>query len=92
MSAGRMFKYQISDSDMMQADVLMREGAVIRAVAMQGKAICAWAEVPYDVGGEKLESRTFCVVPTGGDLPEPGTYLATIFEGPFVWHVYELTV
>lgn len=23
-------------------------------------------------------------------VPEPGTYVGTIFEGPFVWHVYEV--
>ena len=85
-----MLKYKISDDDFMQTDVLMRKGAVIRAVAMQGSVLCAWAETPMQADSLTVK-RTFCVVPTGGDIPDPGTYLGTVFEGPFVWHIYEVT-
>lgn len=84
--SGRMFKYQVFDGA-----VEMREGAVIRAVGMQNRAIYAWAEVPYDVGGERLAERTLRVVATGRDVPDPGVYLGTVFDGPFVWHIYETT-
>lgn len=86
--SGRMFKYCFAGR---AAVIEMRVGAMIRAVGVQHPGeTCLWAEVPYDVGGEKLESRHLIVVPTGGDLPDPGTYLGTVFDGPFVWHVYEV--
>lgn len=88
MSA-RMLKYKVSSGGLKQEDVLMNEGAVIRAVGMQDGAIYAWAENP---GGEPLNvPRTFRVIGTGWDVPDPGTYLGTVFDGPFVWHVYEAT-
>ena len=87
MSA-RMLKYLISSRTSMQVDVLMNEGAVIRAVGMQDDAIHAWAENP---DGEPLTvTRTFRVIGTGWDVPD-GTYLGTVFDGPYVWHVYEVT-
>lgn len=89
--SGRIFKYKISNDTSMQTTTPMREGALIRAVGMQDNAVHVWAEVPYDVGGERLVPRTFLVVPTGGDIPDPGNYVGTVFEGPFVWHVYEVT-
>jgi hypothetical protein len=85
-----MLKYMISDGTSMQTDVLMREGARIRKVEMQGDKVCAWAETPG--GADPLTERTFCVIGTGMDVPDPGVYLATVFEGPYVWHVYEVTL
>lgn len=89
--SGRIFKYRISSLSSDRAAVPMREAAVIRATGAQRGVIYLWAEVPYDVGGERLTSRTFQVVPTGGDIPDPGTYVGTVFDGPYVWHVYEVT-
>jgi hypothetical protein len=86
---GRMLKYSFTSHT---AAIGMRVGATIRAVGVQQPGeICLWAEVPYDVGGEKLEPRYFDVIPTGGDLPDPGTYVGTVFDGPYVWHIYEVT-
>jgi hypothetical protein len=87
-----MFKYRVSSNTSDQVDVLMREGAVIRAVGIQGHdsshpAIFAWAETP---GGDFTVTRRFRVIGTGFDIPNPGTYLGTVFDGPFVWHVYEV--
>jgi hypothetical protein len=87
MSTRRMLKYQISCNTSQQADVLMPAHAVIRAVGMQNERIYAWAETD-GVGG--AVTRTFCVVPTGGNVPYAGSYLGTVFEGPFVWHMYEV--
>jgi triacylglycerol esterase/lipase EstA (alpha/beta hydrolase family) len=85
----RMLKYRISSNDSAQVVVLTREGAVIRAVGMQGGEIYAWAETPVQAN-PLTDTRTFRVVPTGGDLPDPGAFVGTVFDGPFVWHVYEM--
>ena len=84
----RMLKHRISASREHQTTLTMRAGATIRAVGVQQPGeICLWAEVPFD---SPLEPRTFRVVPTGGDLPDVGNYIGTAFDGPFVWHVYEV--
>jgi hypothetical protein len=37
-----------------------------------------------------MVSRYFIVAPTGGMLPDTElTYLDTVFDGPFVWHIFE---
>jgi len=85
--SGRMLKYKISSDTSDQVGVLMPARAVIRAVGMENHAICAWAETP---GGDPLTvTRTFRVIGTGRYLPD-GTYLGTVFQGPYVWHVYEV--
>jgi hypothetical protein len=82
-----MFKYRIS-AEQEQTTVAIREGAIIRAVGVQrSREICLWAEVPDDA---PVITRTFRVIGTGGDVPDPGTYLGTVFDGTFVWHVYEV--
>ena len=83
-----MLKYLISSTHSMQTDVLMREGAVIRAVGMQDHVIYVWTESPG--GDDPLITRTFRVIGTGFDVPD-GTYLGTVFDGPLVWHIYEVT-
>ena len=88
MSA-RMLKYRISSNASMQTDVLMREGAVIRAVGMQGPDIYAWAETPVQADPLTV-TRTFRVIGTGN--VSDGTYLGTVFDGPYVLHVYEVTI
>jgi len=86
---GRIFKYKISSSTSLQTEVPMREDAAIRAVGMQGHEICVWAETPS--GDPFTVTRTFRVIGTGFDVPDPGAYIGTVFDGPFVWHVYEVT-
>jgi len=73
-----MLKYTISSSTSLQTGVRMGEGVVIRAVGMQGDEIFAWGETPR--GDPLTATRTFRVVGTGSDVPDPGTYLGTVFE------------
>jgi hypothetical protein len=83
----RMLKYKISSTESMQTDVLMPRAALIRAVGMQGDhQVYAWAEA---AAGDHM-FRTFRVIATGGDVPDFGAYLGTVFDGPFVWHIYEM--
>ena len=44
-----------------------------------------WFEIEY---GADLEKRSFKIFGTGMDIE--GTHLDTIFEPPFVWHLYEI--
>jgi hypothetical protein len=85
----RMLKYQVSSDTSRQVAVLMREGATIRAVGVQGHAIYVWAETPVQADPLTI-TRTFRVVATGDDLPGVGNYIGTVFEGPYVWHIYEV--
>jgi hypothetical protein len=86
----RMLKYRIS-AEQEQTTVAMRAGTIIQAIGIQRPhEICLWAEVPNVL---PIVTRTFRVVPTGGDVPPRthGHYVGTVFDGPFVWHVYEVT-
>jgi hypothetical protein len=44
-----------------------------------------------DIDAE-CEFRNFAIVGTGHDFPEADdfTYINTIQDGPFVWHIFEL--
>lgn len=76
------FKYQMSEKDILS---IPREHQFLK-VDMQGGRITFWCSV-------KLDSETIdvpiSVIGTGrefeGDLPR---HLGTVFEGPFVWHIF----
>jgi hypothetical protein len=59
----------------------------IRAVGIQHGVITLWCDTPKDAQVDR--ARVFQVIGTGWDIPSPGTHLGTVFDGPFVWHVYE---
>jgi hypothetical protein len=69
--------------------VRMPRGAVILHLAVQHGVPCLWAEV--DPAAPERE-RTFLLVPTGGQPPSQGAYLATLLMGggDYVWHYYEV--
>lgn len=51
-------------------------------------ALVFWAQVDRDVPTER---RTFRVFGTGHDMPDDVAleHVATVMDGPFVWHVFE---
>lgn len=83
------FKFHANDSGTVRS-VAMPAGSIIRAVGVQqeGEA-CVWVESPDDTGLRDL--RKFLVVPTGDSVPDPGVYLGTVSDDPFVWHIYDVT-
>jgi hypothetical protein len=82
----RMLKYRIS-ANQDQTTISIRAGADIRAVGVQlPREVCLWAEVPDDT---PVQARTFTIIGTGDDVPA-GAYVGTVFDGPFVWHIYEV--
>ena len=65
----------------------MPEGAVIRHAAMYGKAIALWAD---ENPANPKEMREFIVQGSGQNLPEGTTFVGTIMDPPFVWHIFEI--
>jgi hypothetical protein len=59
------------------------------AVAMQGPRIFGWFVVDPSAPSEP---RAYRVLGTGHDVPEDGTHVGSVFDGPFVWHVFEVPV
>ncbi len=60
---------------------------VIRFFGMQGTTPCLWIEVHQDAPSE---IRSFIIHGTGHPIPIAEAYLGTCFDGPLVWHVYEV--
>lgn len=71
--------------------VEMPPRAKIVHFGIRGTSLMIWAEV-HPGRDEPTEQRTFAVVGTGdGAVPDHAQHIATYFDGPSVWHVYELT-
>jgi len=67
--------------------VMIPTGAVPLTVQIQGDTLCLWVHV--DPTLPKVE-RTIWVYGTGNPIPERPyqTYLGTVQDGYFVWHVH----
>lgn len=79
------FKYELMD------ETLLPKGAVVLKAGMQGGIMYIWALI--DPNEREFTKRGFLVVGTG--QPFEHHYLGyrfidTIFDGPFVWHVWEV--
>ena len=61
-------------------------GATLLRFDVQGDALCVWAQVDPDTF---MAMRMFHVLATGQIFSE-GVWLATVFDGPYVWHIYEV--
>ena len=80
----RIYKYELKEGS-----VEMPIGAKILTIQTQNNRPYIWALVDIDV---ECEFRNFAIVGTGHDFPEADdfTYINTIQDGPFVWHIFEL--
>lgn len=80
------FSFKVDDT----VKVALPNGAVIRHVGKQGGPpghLTLWAEVNPD---KPTVERTLFVRGTGHPLPDGAiSFLGTVMDGPFVWHVYE---
>lgn len=53
---------------------------------LQSDQICLWTEVwTFD---QPAKEFTIAIVGTGRDLPPGFTYVSTVQQGDFVWHIY----
>ena len=57
-------------------------------VGMQGDMCMVWIEV--DPVEPKVSMELFSVGTGFGAVPTDTKYLGTIFQGPYVWHIYIL--
>ena len=74
--------------DFIRGTVQMPEGAIVRSAAMQAGGLVVWAEVDRRNVGSTV-AHEFIVVPTGGEVPYIELeFVGTVFNGPFVWHIY----
>lgn len=83
------WKYELEPADRQQ--VLMPKGAAILCVQKQSGGLCLWAMVDSQ---EKTEPREIALFGTGNPIdvhPERLKYIGTAQQGPFVWHVFEIT-
>ena len=80
----RIYKYELKEGS-----VEMPIGAKILTIQDQNDRPYIWALV--DIAAQ-CEFRNFTIVGTGYDFPEADdfTYINTIQDGPFVWHIFEL--
>lgn len=62
-------------------------GALLRAAAMQHGQLCLWMQVNRN---NAPQARTFQVVGTGQPIPGNANFIATVQDGSFVWHVFEI--
>ena len=68
--------------------VNMPKGAIVRKAGMQNGEVFVWAEVDTDA---PKEERQFAVYGTGWEFDARNyCYIDTVFDGAFVWHVYEV--
>lgn len=65
------------------------KGAIVRKAGMQGGVVTLWVEVDTD---NPLEERHFVSYGTGWEISEDRSlcYIDTVFDGIYVWHVYEV--
>jgi hypothetical protein len=61
-------------------------GAKPISVGIQDGKVCVWAEV--DPASRPGNIRLWCVGTGFGAVPEGATFLGTVAQGRFVWHLY----
>jgi hypothetical protein len=86
--AAKIFKFPLELKD--KQVVKMPRGAQVLSIQMQNGKKTIWALCP--VPDAVQEDRTFFIFGTGHDLPESATaktFVATVQEGNFVWHIFE---
>jgi hypothetical protein len=61
---------------------------------VQSSTFMLWAEHldTRDLGAEpSMVVRRFKIFGTGMSIPDGATYLHTVMDDPYVWHIYEVT-
>lgn len=70
-----------------KAAIVMPKNARILKVAMHSDFICFWSL--FERFTEETEVRYFYVIGTNQIIPEGASYLDTVFDGDYVWHIFE---
>lgn len=80
------WKYDVPVDDQVHV-VDMPPGFVIGVACQRPNCVTFWAEVDSDA---PVASRSFVVIGTGHIVPDESIHLGIAFDGPFVWHLYEV--
>lgn len=80
------YKYPLKRAGVQK--VTMPHGARLLHVAMQNGQPTLWAHV--DDGVVRVD-RLIAVIGTGNPAPDPdeSEYVGSVFDGPFVWHIFD---
>lgn len=79
------WKYPLAFSDKAITHSIPHNEVIVH-VAMQDDVPTIWAIVDP---GEEREQRTFIVTGTGHLVPDDASYIGTVMERFFVWHIWE---
>jgi hypothetical protein len=80
------WKWNLLVTDLQVIDVPV--GTKFLTAQNQGGHLTLWGTVNQT---NDLEPRTIAIYGTGNPVPDdPGTYIATVQQGPFVWHAFEV--
>jgi hypothetical protein len=82
------WKYTVPIADAVASLVMPALAQIVRVGTQEPGQVTFWAEVSPD-GPTVL--RGFRVYGTGHTIAPGDEYVGTTFEGPFVWHLYEVT-
>lgn len=83
----KIFKYPLQIAT--TQSVFMPEGAKILSIQTQFDQVCIWAMVDED---KRPTQRFFQIIGTGQGFDTNRKYLATVQQGSFVWHIFEIGV
>ena len=84
----KMYKYGVCSKTGL---VKLPSCAVPLKFAFQKGKLCLWAEV-FETSEDLLCEKRFFIVGTGHPIiEESSVYIDTVFDGEFVWHIYECT-
>lgn len=81
------YKYPLT-LDGFSEEIEMPLGARILTLQTQGDIPTLWAIVDPR---ELMETRLFGAIGTGHPVPANGSYVGTWQDGPYVWHLFEIT-
>lgn len=89
----RIFKYQLPELYLEPGaeTIEIPKNSTLLNIDMQDEKVTLWYIVDPEV---EKETHTFLVLGTGSIVPELEDahleFLKTVFQGPFVWHVFEV--
>jgi hypothetical protein len=82
----KVYKYQLTGQDNNHLSADVPAGANIIHADMQNSIPCIWAVVDPTA---RLETLYFTFTGTGFDVPPDSIHVGTMFQGPYVWHLFQ---
>lgn len=87
ISGKTIWKYKIPDQTCLEVELPL--GAMPVWGHIQDGEVTVWFEL--DPKNRSKETRKFSVYATGADIPLAATYVTSIWDIRWIWHVYEVT-